>query len=395
MPEEIKVKTPPEIQPSPAEPSKPSTPAPAPASPSPEPVDPAKAASEKATAAMRSILDRKPSGQKPGDKPAAENETEEAEKIIRANPKAWRVYEGYKKSTAQKIADYEKRIAELNNKPAPTAADDAKVKELEKRLAETEGETKSAKQRLAELDFSKSDEFKQKYIEPWQKTWKEAVELVTSLQVLDENGEPARAGTGSDFDSIRKLPVQLRRAEAARMFGDAGPEVVDLIRDMQRMEKSGHEAIEAQSKNFETIQAERQKKASEESRQFGDYRTAAQRQLETDFPEYFSADHYKDSPELQQHLKDGYEFVDSASERQSSMTPDERAATTAVIRSRAAAFPLMWARQQAGDAKIAELEKELEQFRGSDPGKGAIKPTGGKAPEFTGGIEEATKIFDE
>lgn len=353
---------------------------------------------EKASAAMRTMLDKKP-GQKPVEqKPAegADKDTEEMEKVVKSNPKAWRVYEGFKKSTAQKLAEYEKKLSDLQSKPNPTVADDSKIKAMEARIAEIEGEAKSAKQKLAEYDYRNSEDFQTKFVQTFKKVYERGVQFTKGLKVLDDLGEVSRDATQQDFDEIRSLPAQQRRKVATERFGDAAFDVLQYIAKMDEIRSDADEALQNHEKNHEKTVAERKAKEETDAKAFDGFKGAVQRELESKYPEYFSPDHYKDQPELKQHLEDGYKFVDEVASNSSKMDREDLAANTSVIRARAGAFPLMWARVEALKAENAKLKEELGGVAASDPGsRKAAKAASGAAPTEVGGIDAMAKQFDE
>lgn len=402
MPPEAIAPAPKPTAPAPA--PKPPTPAPAPtrpvegggavgdggAAPAPQ------TAGERATAAIRAVLDKKPQA-KPGAAQApAGGDDAELEGVIKTNPKAWKTFEAVKKSFATQKAELEAKIKALESKPAPTTVDDAKLKQMEAKLAEMEGQSKSQQQRLAEYDIRNSEEFKREFVQPWQSTYKEGLSFIAGLQIMNEDGEAVRQATQADFEHIRAIAPQQRRAEAAKMFGDSGADVLDIVKELDRITKRANDEVAKGSSSYETVQAERKAKEAEKAKQFGQFRTDAETELSKQFPEYFSVDHYKDNPELMGHLQDGYDFVDKAAERQGDMTPDELAAATAVIRARAAAFPLLYTKMAAMQKELEEHKAELAKLRGADPGAGKIADGGaGGGDETVGGISDMASKFNE
>lgn len=385
-------------------PPQPAAPAPAPApeppkpaaapTPAPAPEKPATVTEtplSKAQAKMEKILGPDKKATKP-EKPPTTDDTDEKE--IKSNPKAWRIFEAKKKAWAEKeagfttkTAELEKKIAELSSKPNPTAADDTKLKALEARLAERENEFKSVKQKLAERDYAQSDEYAEKFVKPWNRAYADAYQYVEGLQVMDEEGNPARQATKADFDKVKSTPLQQRRAVAKALFGeDSAADVVEYAKELDRIGKASDEAIKDHAQNWEKSSQEKAMAAQKDQEGFSKLVDESRKDIETKFPDYFSVDHYKDNPELQKALADGYAEYDSIVEGFSKLPPAEQAAHNTMARAWFAAFPLMHKKLTAANTELESLKAELARYRGSDPGATAPK-TGATAPvEDIGGI---------
>lgn len=363
------------------------------------------AAAKKASDAIRGILDsKKPEKQPSQSQPQNDGREEvELEREIKKSPSAWRVYEGFKKTSAQriaereqKIASYEAKIKELESKSRQTPQEEARVKQLEQRIEELSGKSKSYEQRIEELDYRQSEAFKEKFVVPWQQTYLRAVKLVESLNVLDELGDISQPATQQDFDKLRSLPAAERRGAAREMFGDDAAEVLSYIRQLDEKREEADIALQERSKNIEKLVEEKKQKQISESAQFDGFKTSASKQLESEYPEYFSVDHYKDDPELKQMLMDGYDYVDTLASNQANMPKDELAAATAVVRARAAAFPLLWKRLDKATKELESLKGAKDQKRKSDPGSSeAVLGSGvGSSDDDVGDIISMASRFD-
>lgn len=340
-------------------------------------------AAERAKAHAEKVLGAKKESPK-ADKAAGDDMSEEEmEEVIRTKPKAWRTYESYKKRTGAEIAELKSKIAAAEAKPNPTAADDTKLKALEKQLEELGGQAKTYQQKLAERDFRESEEYKAKFFPRWNKTYNRAYAHVEKLQILNAEGEPERKATKADFDKLMSVDPAYRRQIAKQMFGeDFAPDLVEMASRLDMIHEEANEAAAEHAANFEKnskTQAEQTQKQQAEVQQF---RQEAQKALETDYPEDFSPDHYKNEPELHKAITDAYAFVDEMEQNAAQMTPQDRAASVAVLRSWAAGFALKRAQHQAAMKKIEELTAELTKFRGSDPSKTSPAPKVEQAPKM-------------
>lgn len=386
-----------------AEPAKPATPPPAPAPEKPAEVKPD--ALQRASDKMAKIVgDKKPAAPKVDKAKVAEAPDEEVEKHIKPNANAWRVYEAKKKAWAEKeagfttkTAELEKKIAELSAKPNPTAADDTKLKALEARLAERETEAKTYRQKLEERDYTQSSEYQEKYLKPWNAVHAEAYAFVKGVQVLDpETGEPSRQATEADFEKVKSTPIQQRRAVAKALFGeDIAGDVVDYVKEIDRIGKGAQDAIANHSQNYEKISAERRLAQEGESKKFQELENTERMELEQKFPDYFSVEHHKDNPELQKALAEGYAQYDQIASGFSKLSPQEQAATKVLHRAWFAAFPLMHKQVETLKGQVASLTEELARIRGTDPG--TPKPsTGAVTPaESEDGIKGMAARFNQ
>lgn len=376
-----------------------------PQSQQPQPADqpnPEAAAVEKATAAIRGVLDRKPKSQDPA--PQDDKDSAELESVVKTNPKAWRILEAKKKQWAEREQTWSKReselqakLKELESKPRPTELDESKMRVLEQQLDELKNKSKSYQERLAELDYRQSDEFKEKYVLPWQNMYKRALDYVKQLGVMNELGEVERTATQEDFEAIRTLHPSLRRAKAKELFGDDAADVISYVRQLEEKKAEAEEAVQSRASNIEKINLEKRQKEEAEIRSFSQITSTVTSALEKEFPDLFSRDHYKDQPEMRQLLDEGYAYVDDLAANKDKMNREEVAQMTAVVRARAAAFPILWTMLDNAKKELEKHTGKLEKIRSSDPGDGKIIVDGGgsPAPVEVGGIDDMASKFNE
>lgn len=273
-------------------------------------------------------------------------------------------------SIKAKVTEYEAKIKALESKPVETKADTALIEKYEK-------EIKESKQRIRELDYQQSDDFRENYVKPMAKTYRAAVEEVVQLTVTE--GETNRAATQADFDTLRNLPLAQRRANARAMFGQDADLVLGHIRDIEKLQKAGNEAIENEKVNGETRRKEEALKSERERGEYENYLKTFHDEITNEYAHIFKPG--EDDKEAAEALRKGFEFVDAALKGTAGMTMKERAAYSAVLRAKVAGF-------DAHGLKVARLEEqnkslleELKKFRDSDPGTGGGKPPGEKPKE--------------
>jgi hypothetical protein len=303
----------------------------------------------------------------------------------------------FKRETEGKIAEYERKVKELEGKSTQSPADLAKIKSLEERSAQLEKDLNDRESRLIQADYSKSEEFKRLYVDKGARAYTKAIGDIKHLKVRSVNAETGeeteRPATQADFDAIRRLDPYEQDKKLQEMFGHSSARVAWHINELNGIEISANEAIEsarekseAQRKEFET---QNQSRISD----LANFSKSAQEELVKNHPGYFAPD--PENPEATTALQKGYDFVDSALNSKD-VTPRERAEKATVIRSLAAVAPRLMVERKQDRAKIASLEAELAKFRKSSP-TGAELNLNPAAPAKTEdrGILSAAKAFDD
>lgn len=367
---------------------------------------------QRATAKIKGVLDT-PKAPEKLKEPPKEEALEEMERKLNPSSEQWRIYDKLKKRVTSeysakeagwttKTGELEKKIAELTKRPQ-TVANDDKIKFLEGKLEELGGQAKTYQQRLAERDYSESDDYKNNYVQPFHNTFAKARKFTSSLQVLpvvdESTGEqvsPTRQATDADFDKIFNASPQQRYDLATKMFGqNLALGVVRRAEDLDGLNEKALDAIADHSKNFEKLSQERTVAQQKEHEGYQSMKEQQRIELETELPDMFSVEHYKDQPELQKVLASSYADYDNIRATYHQMSPEDRAANEVLARAHYAAMPLMHKQVQALKSQVESLTAELTKVRGSDPG--AEKPAGGVKPaaEQIGGILEQAAKFNE
>jgi hypothetical protein len=327
-------------------------------------------------------------------KPAADEMNETAmEEFLKKHPKPWRVYEASKKKWQTEKQSLESRIAEISNKPAPTAADDRKLEALTKQLEEYRGESSKYKQELVKRDYTQSDDYKKNFVEKVNTIYTEAVGFVQQLRVNQGDGE--RVATQADFDELRALPLGARRKAAVDKFGDYANDVLSFVRDIDVVKRDANLAVQRHAEQNEKESAERETMTAKQRQEYeGYYRSSLEGiQKNESYGKWFSEN--PDDPEATQLLKSGFEEIDKISAQLDTLPPDQQAAYSAVFKARAAAFPRLLLEHARLLAKQSELEAELAKYRGTDPGAEAGAGGDGLQPTKRMNTDAAAAAFDE
>lgn len=375
------------------------TPTPEPAPVPSEPKGPKLSATDRAAAEIESMVGlkkpdavapkepAKPAETKPGEIPPEKPANVESE--IKG-PKWYRTaLDEHKAKSQQTIASLQKELATAKTKPAD--APDAKVVES------LQSEIKQMRGLLKQKAYEHSDEFKGKYLDPYNNALSDAVEEVKSLSVRYQDGEEVktRPATEGDFKKLMALPVEEQDARIEAMFGHSARRVFNHIADLNRIRREGHSALLKAREQEAAGEREQAETSKAQQKQFERARVDSQKAIEEKWPELFSADHYESDPDSKKILEDGYAYVDSILSQSAESDVNDRAAYASALRSRAAALPLVHSQLQKVKAEVESLKAELAKYRESDPGSpSSRKPVDTGEPKQLGGINEATEIFN-
>lgn len=252
----------------------------------------------------------------------------------------------------------------------------------EKKLAELEGE-------IRYVDYTKSEEYKNKYHDPYVATWQNAVAEVSQLTVKNADGSE-RSATADDFEKLMAIgnPNEALRA-AGELFGD--PAKAAFVMTQAGTVKQSIRTAQAAIQDFRTQGAERAKKQQEQFERTSKETTAKWRQLNeqtvSDNPEiYQPEDGDEEGNEI---LAKGFERADAAfgghitdeHGNKRPPTPQEMIEINSALRNKAAAFDRVVHRLTKQQARVAELESQIAEYEKSGPGSGVPLPGGERAKE--------------
>jgi hypothetical protein len=322
-------------------------------------------------------------GPKPGDAPpggpetppGASPETEVAPPEGAPAPKdgkkvsPWRIADAWK----QKAAELEKSLAEAKTSALPEKEKTeflGRIEQLQKKLAEYEDEMRF-------VNYEKSPEFTQKYDEPYQKAWQAAMAEMSELQVADPATGGTRPVAAQDLLNLVNLPLQEARKVANELYGDFADDVMAHRKEIKNLFAARASALEDAKKTGAARDKERAQMAQAHQAQATDLikktweKANAAAVTDPENGKYFTP--VEGDQEGNQRLAKGFELVDRALAENPfdpKLTPEQRAAVVqrhAAVRNRAAAFGRLKAHLTKAESRIAELTKELEQFKASTP----------------------------
>jgi hypothetical protein len=312
---------------------------------------------------------------------------------------------------------YEKLAAE-SSRPKPDPEKEQLLKsrdEWTKTRAELENELKFAR-------YERSQEYKEKYQQPFLDAYQQGQKLVASLTLKepdqkDEFGGvtepgPSRKGTEADWDSLMAIQDEdTANKFIADHFGHNAARVTILRDRVQSLHTQMQTAIEdfrQQAGERETRLRDQAAKAQKET---SDRWHAANAHAAEKYPRYFAPDPAdpKGNALLEQGMRltdlafgvlDPSEFPKLPPSIQAKLVngrlpPAEMTLLHSAVRNRAAAYDRLIARLQQREADNKDLSDKLAGYEKSEPGRGQarkVETTAKKGPPST--FAEVDEAFD-
>lgn len=315
-------------------------------------------------------------------------------KPAKVNP--WKLVDEYKAKTAKLEAE----LVESGKRAIPKEqweASQQKMTATEKRAQELEDE-------IRYVNYSKSKEFQDKHQVPYEASWKRAMGDLKDVQIQD--GDIERTMNATDLLELVNMPLQRARAEAEKIYGPIANDVMNHRNEIRRLYDEQASALDEARKNGSAREKERTEKFQREYGEMSKRNTehwqksneAATRDAK--YGKFFTP--VEGDEHGNQRLAKGYELADRAfSENPTNpgLTAEQQRSIIerhAAIRNRAAAFGRLVYQNEQHTARIAELEKELKEFKTTVPPLGGSL-TPATTPEATGfsriraGLEKIAK----
>lgn len=298
----------------------------------------------------------------------------------KVNP--WKLVDNYK----ARVATLEKQISDSG------AASPDKVKEYLGQIETLTKRNTDLENEIRFVNYEKSEEFQTKFHAPYEAAWQRAIAELSEITITDPSTNAPRQATPQDLWDILSVPLTRARELANQYFGDFADDVMGYRKEIKGLLDARQRALdEAKQKGSERDKTRGEiikKHATEVSQFIKENWTKAVDDLskhET-YGKYFTpVDGDQDG---NQRLAKGFELVDRAfneSPADPRLTPEQRAGVVkrhAAVRARAAAFGRLVSMVNAREARIAELETELGQYRTSEPKTGGapVNPSAPAAP---------------
>ena len=336
---------------------------------------------------------------KPGEKPAAEApkpgevstavDTKDGKK-----PSPWKMVDEYK----GKLSKAEARLKELEGSILPE--NDRKA--FEERVSKAEARAKQLEEHMAFADYSQTEEFKQKYVEPYTKAWGVAMAELKDIKVDDGQGGQ-RDVSPQDLLTIVNAPLAKARQLADEFFGPFANDIMVHRNEIRGLYDKQEAALAEAKKNGLTKKQQEMetqtKNMSEMTKTISDTWQKENEAVLRD-EKYGALFKPREGDEhWNQRLAKGYELVDKAFSQNPAdpkLTPEERASVIrrhAAVRNRAAAWGALRGEVESLTSQLKAVTEELSQYKGTEPPGAAGRTPNAALPQGAGGAK--ARMFEE
>lgn len=308
----------------------------------------------------------------------------------------WKLVDQFK----ERATKAEARILELEKNAVPPE----KLKELQSKFDEL---TKRNQEMSEDLRFYYAERYDPDVIkakDAYTKAFTRAMDELKDVQVTDPRTEQPRALTVDDLSELAFMPLGQAQQVAKQVFGDLAPYVMDHRNEIRRMwdaQKSVLDELKKTGATREQQRSETQKKAMQEVSEFIEKTFEQAKAKIADDPKighWFK--HREGDEEWNTRIDKGAKFVDEAlgmDARDPRLTKEQRSDIIqrhAAVRNRAAAFGALRHQIETLQAKLAEREKELKEYKESTPATSGRTSEGPKerAKGLAGIFQDLEKI---
>jgi hypothetical protein len=283
-------------------------------------------------------------------------------------------------SLEAKLAEYEKTLTELKSQQ-PAAGP------IQEKLTAIEKENAALREEIRYVNYRKHPEFAEQYEKPYNEAWAKAVSEVTQLNMEMEDGT-FRKATPNDLLALANAPLDQLDDLAQKWFPKSSARVIRHVEKIRDLAEAQDKALENAKKGATDFDQKRIQAMQAQNQAFTQAYTGANAELVKKYPKWFAPD--ESDPAGNELLKKGFEFTDTVFGQNGNLTPQQKAARLAVIRSKAANHDRIASRLKSQTARVAELEAELAKFEQSEP------PTDrGGQPGSAGGKNWEDEAADE
>jgi hypothetical protein len=287
-------------------------------------------------------------------------------------PSPWKLVEEYK----GKATKAEQELAALKQNQLP----ENDRKSLEERVSRAEARAKQLEEHMTFVDYAQTEDFKMKYVEPYDKAWKSAMSELKGIKVMDAQGGE-RDVHPEDLLTIVNAPLAKARQLADENFGSFANDVMAHRNEIRGLFDKQSAALEEAKKNGLTKRqqdTEAQQAAMGKLSETISTTWKAENEAVLKDEKYGSLFKPREGDEhWNQRLAKGYELVDKAFSQNPAdpkLTPEERASVIrrhAAVRNRAAAWGALRGEVESLSSQLKAVTEELSQYKESEPPNGA------------------------
>lgn len=250
-----------------------------------------------------------------------------------------------------------------------------------KAKSSVESELKTKQERIDELetrvrflDYTQSDEYKEKFEAPIRNAINRAAEDIDGMTVDSEDGE--RDATIQDVIALTRIPAGKAAVVAREMFGDAAIEIMNHRRQIMELDRNRNSALEEWKAKGSEQQQKDQKDREQHQQQLVSMFESNVNGARKTYPDLFAeSDGDNDGNDM---ISKGNKLVAIAFSGQGlseGMTEAERSEAIvkaqAQVAVRAAAFGRERLRFMAAQKEIESLKSQLKAFEKSEPPTGS------------------------
>lgn len=322
---------------------------------------------------------------KPTDKPADKPPVEKTEEKP-GRKTGWQMFHEQEKKTQALQEENAKLQRQIGEKSAPGKIDDhPDFKSTREKLARMEKQYEELQDKIRFVDYESSDEYKQKFHQPYVQAWEQAIHSIEQMNVAVEEGQAPRTATRQDLQRIVSAKnVEEASQIAEQLFGpNAKASYAIQLRD--RILQKHQDALAAREE-FKTKGIEQSRLTEKQQQEQAEARaqsfTKAVDEAVEKYPKWFKPE--EGDTEGNELLEIGTMLADAAFGGQikdgktgelRDPTPDEIPLLHAQMRNKAAGFDRLAYKFNKAQKRITELEELLGQYEGTEPGGGEV-PSG-------------------
>jgi hypothetical protein len=263
-------------------------------------------------------------------------------------------------ASATRVKDLEAKIKAWDEKGLDTTALTARLAAVEKERDDAYAERRAAKQEA-------SPEFKEKWDKPFNLAAERAKRQVTELTVTDPESGESRPATWADFAALYALPVGKAIEQANAIFGASANFVLQQRERLLELDDARKSALEEERAHFkERDNQEVAEQAKEREQVASTWRVTNSRLAET-HPDYKDDPEDTEAMEARKHALTVFDTKVEGADRGDFIK--KKLLRDAHIRQRVGAYPVLKLKLSRLEAKNAELQKQVEALKGTDPRK--------------------------
>lgn len=299
-----------------------------------------------------------------------------------------------KLTLGEALNNYKKKNRELEAEIATlrTSSTAIDTKALTERAATLETRNKELEEEIRYVNYSKSQEFRDKFETPYSNAWKRAMQDLSEVTIDDGNGN-ARAITGTDILEIVNMPLAKAREVSKAVFGEFADDVMQHRKEIKRLFDEQSQALADARKNGEAREKLRNEQIGKITSEIDGYikthweKANSEAHSDPTYGSYFTP--IEGDAEGNQRLAKGFELVDRAfaeNPKDPRLNAEQRLAIIkrhAAVRNRAAGFGRLAWQNKNLKSENDQLKKKLGQYEGTVPAAGGS--TGGTPPVSSSG----------